>query len=75
MFFEPSVQEGDKNIELDGYNMLRADHLSNSKWGGVCIFNKETAGVHIVISLSFSECIIYKIARVMLVLCICLQAK
>ena len=31
MFFEPSVQEGDKNIELDGYNMLRADHLSNSK--------------------------------------------
>ena len=40
-FFDYSVQEGHKNIQLDGYNFLRADHPSNSRQGGVCIFYKE----------------------------------
>ena len=62
MFFDPSVQEGDKNIQLDGYNLLRADHPSNSKRGGVCIFYKETLGVCIVKSLSFNECIICEVS-------------
>ena len=38
--------------------MPRADHPSNSKWGGAYIFYKETLGVCMVKSLSFSECII-----------------
>ena len=78
-FFDSSVQEGKKNIQLDGYNLLRTNHLSNSKRGGVCIFYIETLGVRIVKSLSFSECIIceslYKIARAMLALYIGLRAK
>ena len=61
-FFDPSIQEGDKNIQLDGYNLLRADHPSNSKRGGVCIFYKETLGVHIVKTLSFNECIICEVS-------------
>ena len=52
-FFDSSVQEGKKNIQLDGYNLLRTNHLSNSKRGGVCIFYIETLGVRIVKSLSF----------------------
>ena len=28
-FFGSSIQEGDKNIQLDRYNLLRADHPSN----------------------------------------------
>ena len=28
-FFDSSIQEGDKNIQLDRYNLLRADHPSN----------------------------------------------
>ena len=82
MFFDPSIQEGDKNIQLGGYNLLRADHPSNSKRGGVCIFYKETLGIRIVKSLSFKVLInalfvksLYKIARVMLALYIGLQAK
>ena len=61
-FFDPSIQEGDKNIQLDDYNLLRADHLSNSKRGGVCIVYKETLGICIVKSLSFNECIIYEVS-------------
>ena len=41
-FFDSSVTERDKNINLIGYNLIRADHPSNTKRGGVCIFYKET---------------------------------
>ena len=57
-FFDFSVQKGDKNIQLDGYNLFRANYPSNSKQGGVCIFYKETLGVCNLKSLTFSECII-----------------
>ena len=30
-YFDFSVLEGDKNIQLIGYNMIRADHPSNAK--------------------------------------------
>ena len=53
-----SVPEAEKNIHLDGYNLLKADHSRNPKCGGVCIFYKEILGVHTVNSLSFGECII-----------------
>ena len=42
--------------------MLRADHPSNSKQGGVCILYKKTLGVCIVKSLSFNECIICEVS-------------
>ena len=61
-FFDSTIQEGDKNIQLDGYNLLRADHPSNSKQGSVCIFYKETLAVRIVKSLSFNECIICEVS-------------
>ena len=61
-FFDSSIQKGDKNIQLDGYNLLRADHPSNLKRDGVCIFHKETLGVRIVKSLNFTECIICEVS-------------
>ena len=50
------------SLFYQGYNLLRADHPSNSKPGGVCIFYKETLGVRIVKSLSFNECIICEVS-------------
>ena len=61
-FFDSSVTEGDKNIELNGYNLIRADHPSNTKRGGVCIFYKETLALHIVNSLNFNECIVCEVS-------------
>ena len=61
-FFESTVREADKNIQLDGYNFLREDHASNSKRDGVCIFYKETIGVNIGKSFIFSECIICEVS-------------
>ena len=42
--------------------MLKADHLSSSKRGGVCIFYEEILGVRIVKSLSFNEWIISEVS-------------
>ena len=45
------MQEGNQNIQLAGYNLLRADYPSNSKRGGVYIFHEKTLGVCLVKSL------------------------
>ena len=61
-FFNSSVTEGDKNIQLNGYSLIWADHPSNTKWGGVCIFYKEALAVSIVNSLNFNECIVCEVS-------------
>ena len=60
--FDASVQERDKNIQLNGCNLLRANHPSNSKRGGKCIFYKETLVVCMVKSSSLSECVICQVS-------------
>ena len=37
---------GDKSFHLSGYNLLRADHLNNTKRGGACIYYKVSQDVH-----------------------------
>ena len=40
--FSSSVLEGHRSFQTIGYNLLRADHPSNTKRGGVCIYYKES---------------------------------
>ena len=37
-FLNSSIQTNDDRISIDGYNLIRADHPSDSKRGGVCIY-------------------------------------
>ena len=37
-YFHSSILEGGENMQLNGYNMIRTDHPSNAKFGGVWIF-------------------------------------
>ena len=37
-FLNSSIQSDDHRLTIDGYNLIRADHLSDSKKGGVCIY-------------------------------------
>ena len=59
--------------------MIRADHPSNKKRGGVCIFHKETFGVCVVhLSILVNALFVkylFKTTEVILVLYIDLQAK
>ena len=40
-FWNSSINTNDNRISIDGYNLIRADHASDSKMGGVCIYYKE----------------------------------
>ena len=44
-YFDSSALEGDRSFQLIGYNLLRADHPSNTKRRGVCIYYKESVCV------------------------------
>ena len=40
-FLNSTIQDDDESIKIDGYTMIRSDHPSDSKRGGVCIYYKE----------------------------------
>ena len=40
-FLNSSIESNDDRISIDGYNLIRSDHPSDSKRGGVCIYYKE----------------------------------
>ena len=46
---------------IEGYNLIRSDHPSNTKRGGVCIYCKEPLAVHIVNIISLSECLVREV--------------
>ena len=40
-FLNFSIESNDDRISTNGYNLIKGDHLSDSKRGGVCIYCKE----------------------------------
>ena len=47
-FLDSSFESDDKNLMLEGYNLIRSDHSSNTKRGGVFIYYKESLAVRLV---------------------------
>ena len=47
-YLDSSVQSGDTDISINGYNLIHADHPSNTKRGGVCIYYRESLAVQLV---------------------------
>ena len=44
-YLDSSVRTDDRDILINGYNIIRADHPSNNKRGGVCIYYRECLAV------------------------------
>ena len=44
-YFDSSILVDDKRIELDRYNLIRANHPNNKKMGDTCIYYKESLGI------------------------------
>ena len=61
-YFDSSFLDGDRSFELNGYNLIRADHPSNAKRGGVCIYYKESLGVCVVKLSNLSQCIMCEVS-------------
>ena len=47
-YLDSSVSLDDKDIAIEGYNIVRADHPSSQKKGGVCIYYKESLAVQLI---------------------------
>ena len=39
-YLDSSTTSDDDNLEISGYNLIRSNHPSNNKRGGVCIYYK-----------------------------------
>ena len=56
-----SVPYDDGNLEIPRYNLIRADHPSEDKRGGVCIYYKNTLHLQLLDIHILQECINFKI--------------
>ena len=50
----------DENLHIAGYNLLRADHTSNSKRGGVCRYYKSSLALRLIDVHYLQECLIFE---------------
>ena len=46
---------------IEGYNLIRGDHPSNTKRGGVCIYYKDSFVVHIVNITSLTKYLVCEV--------------
>ena len=51
----------DENLELAGYNLVREDHPSNSKCGGVCVYYKSLFLFRVINVKYLQECISFEL--------------
>ena len=60
-YLDVSVMHNNENLQLDGYSLIRSDHPSYSKRGGVCLYYKESLGVKIINLSACNECILCEV--------------
>ena len=56
-----TVAADDKDLVIEGYNLVCADHPSNPKKGGICIYYKESLTVHLINVNYLSECLLWEV--------------
>ena len=60
-YLNASISNDDDSLEVPGYNLFRADHLSNTKRGGVCIYYRNSLPLKILGIHYLQECINFEI--------------
>ena len=56
-YLDSSIPFDDSNLEISGYNLIRSDHPSNNKRGGVCICYKNFLPLRVYDINLLDECI------------------
>ena len=56
-YLDSSFLINDENLVIRGYNLVRCDHPTNSKPGGVCIYYKDSLPLKIIDIQYLKECI------------------
>ena len=55
------VMHNNEKIQLDGYSLIRSDHPSDTKKGGVFLYYKQSLGVKNINLSAHNECILCEI--------------
>ena len=62
-YLDPTIALDDKNLKIAGYNLLRANHASNSKRGGIFVYYKSSLALKLIDVHYLQECLIFEIDR------------
>ena len=54
-YLDLTISSDNNNLNISRYNLIRADHPSNSKVGGVCIYYKESLVVQSLNKIGLPE--------------------
>ena len=57
-FLSPSVSSTLDSLNIDDYNIVRSDHPSGSKKGGVCCYFKESLPIRMLKITPMTECLV-----------------
>ena len=60
-YLNASISNDDDSLEVPGYNLFRADHPTNTKQGGVCIYYRNSLPLKILGIHYLQECITFEI--------------
>ena len=60
-YLDSTTTLDDENLAITAYNLLRADHASNSKRGGVCVYYKSSLALRLIAVHYLQECLIFEI--------------
>ena len=60
-YLDSSIPSDDNNLEIPGYDLIRADHQSNSKRGNVCVYYRNSLPLKILDIFYLQECIVFEL--------------
>ena len=60
-YLDSSISSDNDNLELPGYNLVRADNPTNTKRGGVCIYYHNSLPLKVIDIQFLNECINFEI--------------
>ena len=60
-YLDSNILPDDNNLEVSGYNLVRSDHPSNKKRGGVCIYYKSYLPLRIININYLNECVRFEL--------------
>ena len=60
-YLDSSTRPDDENLEIAGCDIARADHPTNTKRGGVCIYYKKCLPLRVLNIVFLNECMNFKL--------------
>ena len=60
-YLDSSIPSDDNNLEIPGYDLIRADHPSNSKRGGACVYYRNSLPLKIQDIFYLQEWIVFEL--------------